>query len=100
MLSMRTLVFALLLLAPSMWAEDTEPCEQTSSVSDAHLSVAFKGGANVFQEGEVIPLTLSFTATKKNRYWADNRTYDRSGRLSIEYYFLEPEAPDPLESYF
>jgi hypothetical protein len=36
----------------------------------------------------------------KGRYWADVRNYDRSGRLGIEVYCLEPQAPDPLESYF
>jgi hypothetical protein len=34
------------------------------------------------------------------RYSADNRNYDRSGRLSIETYCVEPAARDPLADYF
>jgi hypothetical protein len=48
------------------------------------------------REGEIIPLALSFTSTTDKRYWADNRSYDRSGRLTIEAYCVEPEARDPL----
>jgi len=43
---------------------------------------------------------LSFTSTADKRYWADNRNYDRSGRLSIESYCVEPPAHDPLADYF
>jgi hypothetical protein len=43
---------------------------------------------------------LSFTSTVDKRYWADNRNYDRSGRLSIDNYCVEPLVRDPLEDYF
>jgi hypothetical protein len=62
--------------------------------------LALKDGREVFQEGETIGLVLSFTSTTKNRYWADVRNYDRSGRLEIERYCVEPEGPDPLAAYF
>ena len=64
------------------------------------FSLALKDDRAIFQEGEIIPLVLSFTSTTKNRYWADVRNYDRSGRLGIEDYCVEPDAPDPLETYF
>src|SRR5215467_6030962 len=99
-LSTRTIAFALLLLAQPIWAAQNDPCSSASSVSDVHFSLALKDGRTVFQEGEIIPLVLSFTSTTKNRYWADVRNYDRSGRLGTEYYCVEPEAPDPLASYF
>lgn len=92
------LAFLLLLAQPAM-AED-KPCAGTSSVSDVRLTLAIKDHAAVFQLGEIIPLELSFTATTKDRYWADDRNYDRSGRLTIEEYCVEPEAPDPLATYF
>ena len=53
-----------------------------------------------FREGEIIPLALSFTSTADKRYWASNRNYDRSGRLNIETYCVEPAARDPLADYF
>ncbi len=90
---------ALLLTTPG-WAAPNDPCAAASSASDVRLALALKDGRNVFQEGEIVPLVLSFTSTTKNRYWADVRNYDRSGRLSTEYYCVEPEAPDPLDSYF
>ncbi len=48
----------------------------------------------------MIPLALSFTSTADNRYWAESRNYDRSGRLSIEAYCVVPEARDPIADYF
>jgi hypothetical protein len=90
----------MLLLANAGRAAQNDPCAATSSVSDVRLALALKDGIAIFQQGEIVPLMLSFTATAKHRYWADVRNYDRSGRLGIEYYCVEPEAPDPLESYF
>ncbi len=90
----------MLLLAQLAWAAGNEPCSAAASVSDVHFSLALKDNRTVFQEGEIIPLVLSFTSTTKNRYWADVRNYDRSGRLGTEYYCVVPEVPDPLASYF
>jgi hypothetical protein len=69
-------------------------------VSDAKVVLAIPDGRTTFREGEIIPLQLSFTSTAAKRYWADNRNYDRSGRLDIETYCLEPPARDPLADYF
>jgi len=76
------------------------PCSLASTVTDAKVSVAISNGRTSFREGEIIPLVLSFTSTVDKRYWADNRNYDRSGRLNIETYCVEPAVPDPLEDYF
>jgi hypothetical protein len=100
MLDIRAIAFVLLLLGVPSCAAQNDPCTQASSVSDVRFSLALKDDRAVFREGEIIPLVLSFTSTTKNRYWADVRNYDRSGRLDIEYYCVVPEAPDPLESYF
>ena len=100
MSSRTTVAFALLLLTNQAWAAEKEPCSEASSASDVRFALALKDGSAVFLEGETIPLVLSFTSPTKHRYWADVRNYDRSGRLGIEYYCVEPEAPDPLESYF
>lgn len=98
--STSTIPLVLLLLFMPAWAAQNDPCSASSSVTDAQLSLALKGERTVFQEGEIIPLILSFTASTEKRYWADVRSYDRSGRLETESYCVEPEVPDPLESYF
>jgi hypothetical protein len=95
-----TIAFGLLFLARLGWPAQSDPCSETSSVPDVRFALALKDGRAVFQEGEIIPLALSFTTTAKKRYWADVRNYDRSGRLGIERYCVEPDAPDPLASYF
>jgi hypothetical protein len=88
------------LMATSAFAAEKDPCAAPSSVSDVRFELALKDHAAVFQAGEIVPLQLTFTSSTKNRYTADVRNYDRSGRLGIEYYCVEPEAADPLESYF
>ena len=97
----RSIALALLLLVkPALAAEKHDPCSTASSVSDVRFELALKDHGSVFQYGEIIPMVMSFTSKTKDRYWADVRNYDRSGRLGIEYYCVEPEAQDPLASYF
>src|SRR5256884_70289 len=99
---MRRVAAALVLLFAHTAAlgSPTDPCSPTSTVTDARVSIAISDGRTSFREGEIIPLGLSFTSTADKRYWADNRNYDRSGRLSIETYCVEPDARDPLADYF
>lgn len=101
--TMRSSIVALaltLLTMPLRAADPKDPCAAAATVPDVQLTIAIKDHAAAFQAGEIIPLTLSFSSTTKNRYWADIRNYDRSGRLSSEAYCVQPEAPDPLASYF
>ncbi|HEY2822263.1 MAG TPA: hypothetical protein VGJ06_14565 [Candidatus Acidoferrum sp.] len=93
---------ALLFFAKSAFASPATPdlCSLTSEVKDAKVTVSLPDGKTSFREGEIIPLTLSFTSTATNRYSADNRNYDRSGRLTLETYCVEPSARDPLADYF
>lgn len=90
----------LLVVAIPCVASTPDPCAAKSSAPDIKLTISIDDSRLSFQQGEIIPLHLSFTSTAKGRYWADVRNYDRSGRLGTEAYCLEPEAPDPLESYF
>lgn len=66
----------------------------------ARVELTIKGGRTSFQQGEIVPLVLSYASAVTGRYSADTRNYDRSGRLEIETYCIEPSAPDPLKSYF
>lgn len=99
---MRLVVITVLLISCSLaTAQVREPCSLTSStVSDAKLTLSIPDGRTSFREGEIIPLVLSFTSTADKRYRAVVRNYDRSGRLNLDTYCLEPEARDPLADYF
>jgi hypothetical protein len=90
----------LLLAGTAVFGSPPDPCSLTSTVADAKVSVAISNDRASFREGEIIPLVLSFTSTADKRYWADNRNYDRSGRLNIETYCFEPAVRDPLGDYF
>jgi hypothetical protein len=65
--SRTTIVFALLLLGNLSWAAQNDPCATASSASEVRFELELKG-RTVFQEGEIIPLVLSFTSTAKKRY--------------------------------
>jgi hypothetical protein len=98
---MRRIAASLILFAgTAAFSLPPDPCSLTSTVTDAKVTVAILDGRTSFREGEIIPLVLSFTSTADKRYWASNRNYDRSGRLNIETYCVEPAARDPLADYF
>lgn len=58
--------------------------------------------ATIYRQGEVVPLTLSFTSRLPKRYNINGATYDRSGRMEYERFLVEPSAgtTDPLRVYF
>jgi hypothetical protein len=96
----RAAAIALLLFSTAAFGAPRDPCSLTSTVTDAKVTIAIPAGRTSFREGEIIPLVLSFTSTADKRYWAENRNYDRSGRLSLETYCVEPAVRDPLADYF
>lgn len=64
--------------------------------------VRIKGGQTRFRQGELIRLELAFSSTLPDAYHLDSATYDRSGRLEIDAFHLDPQggASDPLRDYF
>src|ERR1035438_2306798 len=78
----RFIGFLFLLAIPSFAAEP-DLCAASSSTADVKLSLALKDGQSIFQQGEIIPLNLTFNSTAKGRYWADVRNYDRSGLNNV-----------------
>src|SRR5262249_36142384 len=96
----RVVAIALMLVGTAAFGSPPDPCSLTSTATDAKVTITLPDGRSSFREGEIISLALAFTSTADKRYWADNRNYDRSGRLGIEAYCLEPEARDPLADYF
>ena len=66
----------------------------------ATLNIQFSGGGSVFQIGQIIPVELSFTAAGGGTYLMSSRAYDRSGRLNIEEFHVDPPGRDPLREHF
>src|SRR5215472_1720365 len=99
---MRLVAFITVLLMGCSLATARPPdqCSLASTVTDAKLTLSIPDGRTSFREGEIIPLVLSFTSTADKRYRAVVRNYDRSGRLNLDTYCLEPEVRDPLADYF
>jgi hypothetical protein len=71
-----------------------------SSSSPLTLHARIENDQTVFHVGEVIRLELSYSATGTG-FQASTASYDRSGRLGIEQYVIEPQTgwDDPLKSY-
>ena len=80
-----------LLLAREVWSEEPDLCATTSTASDVQFVLAVSNGRTTFQEGEVIPLALSFVSSTPNRYSIHSR-------IGAEY-CLEPSVPDPIEAH-
>ena len=66
----------------------------------ASLTIRFSDGTSRFHVGEVIPIELSFNASRANSYDLDTRRYDRSGRLNTEQFHVTPPGRDPLANYY
>jgi hypothetical protein len=73
-----------------------------AGAADASLHLALKDHSPTFREGEILAFTAEYTANNSGKYVANNRGYDRSGRLEGEEVLcLEPDRSlDPLEDYF
>ena len=87
------LVLALGTLAQALPSATAPPVAFTLRLAD---------GRTRFQPGETIAIELEFTSTIANRFVLDNATYDRSGRLTLDEFRVEPieRVRDPLLDYF
>ena len=102
---MLRILIALLLLPASAvpgYSRHAESDRPSTSPSDVKLTVRVRGDQSVFQIGEVIPLELSFTSSTPNKYRLEMATYDRTGRLNIQSFAVQPLSgwDDPLDFYF
>src|ERR1700687_4588219 len=54
-----------------------------------------------FHPGEIIRLALDFSSASQDKYRLNAASYDRSGRLPTEQFFLDQEGvADPFIDYF
>src|ERR1700693_3809220 len=66
----------------------------------AFLAIRFADGTSRFHVGEIIPIELSFRASIPETYDMNTANYDRSGRLNIEQFHVDPPGRDPLERFY
>jgi hypothetical protein len=66
------------------------------------FTIAFAEPRSEYRIGEVIQLELHFASDLRDTYRLDAATYDRSGRLNLDTYHIDPVegASDPLGDYF
>lgn len=95
----RAVLILFVLFAPRLVAQE-DTCSHAISPSDVQLILTVSGGRTAFQQGEIIPVDLSFTADREAVYWAESRPEGRNARQPFEQYCVKPAAPDPLETYF
>jgi hypothetical protein len=96
-------VAALCILAVGSAAAQNHPDSENVSHSSAEgLELHLSSSKSTYQQGELIPLDLSFTSKIPNRYQLNLATYDRSGRMGYEKFEIEPAegTTDPLLVYF
>ncbi len=59
-------------------------------------------GRTHFKQGERIPIELVFSSSLPNTYQVNTASYDRSGRLRMDKFLVEPQDgwTDPMKEYF
>jgi hypothetical protein len=69
---------------------------------DISFTIRLVGDKKRFRQGEVIPLELSFASSQAKTYRMDAGAYDRSGRLHMDKFHIEPETGfvDPMYDHF
>ena len=84
-------------LAAGFSADQLLPAQEVATFTVQPLT-----GQNTFRIGERIPLQLSFSSLRKDRYEINLASYDRSGRMSYEQFDVSPKTgwSDPLAQYF
>jgi hypothetical protein len=98
----RKILFALTLFPAVLLSASPAQNAPEASPNDVKLTVVIRRGQSTFRTGELIPLDLSFTSTALGQYQFDNASYDRSGRLNLDTFNVEPKSgwDDPLDAYF
>jgi hypothetical protein len=88
--------------APRVKQEDEYEAKRRDGESknpqDISFAVRLAGDRKQFRLGEIIPLEMSFASSRAKAYRMDAATYDRSGRLDIDQFHIDPETGfvDPM----
>jgi hypothetical protein len=94
----------LLFLAQLSTVGTARPADPPRPQSDVPvtLTVRIAEGRRQFRPGEVIPIELEFSSAIPKRFVVDGATYDRSGRLTMDEFRVDPAdaVTDPMLDYF
>ena len=102
MVRLALILFAVeLASAPAAQARDQTARSSQESLP-VTLTVRFADGRSQFRPGETLPIELEFDSRVAKRFVVDGATYDRSGRLVIDEFLVEPNDAviDPMLDYF
>jgi hypothetical protein len=100
MLRLHAIFFLLFLSAVPVIAQPAvDPCDIKTGASDVTFRISFADGRTNFREGEIIPVHLVFSTTSRD-IQISTKNYDRSGRLDIDHYCVDPSTPFPYESFY
>jgi len=68
---------------------------------DVSFSIRLEGDKKQFRQGEVIRLEMRFASSRAKAYRMDAATYDRSGRIEMDKFHIEPETgfTDPMRDH-
>jgi hypothetical protein len=99
---MRTLAFGALISLCALLGSSLAQYNPISSSSDPQLVITTTNNQSTFRIGEVIGVNLAFTSASRRKYQLNMASYDRSGRLNVDKFVVEPSTgwDDPLELYF
>ncbi len=87
-----------LILYGASHAAHQEAVPPVGTATPVTLTVRIPGERRQFRPGEIIPIQLEFTSPVPKRFVVDRATYDRSGRLTLDDFLIEPNegVSDPL----
>jgi hypothetical protein len=95
-----SLIILTFLLALASAAAQFSPCAPIPVLnSPVHFVLKISSRQTTFQQGQVIPLTLSFSTSKQGYFWLGRERYNDIGRSTYEQYYVTPAASDPLYDY-
>jgi hypothetical protein len=82
----------------------TQPADPSRPQLDVPVTLTLRitEGRRQFRPGEIIPIELEFSSPIPKRFAVDGATYDRSGRLTIDEFRVDPAnaVTDPMLDYF
>jgi hypothetical protein len=75
---------------------------QLKNPEDVSFTLRLKDGKTQFRQGETLRIELAFSSATPKAYQLDAALYDRSGRMDLDRFHVDPKGGvvDPLRDYF
>jgi hypothetical protein len=87
---------------PTLSSPEQASETRDGSSDEVSFTIKLKDGKARFHPGEIITVEMQFSSSAPAIYELNRASYDRSGRLEIDQYHIEPttEISDPLSDYY